>query len=96
MVILNDGDPIDATDIEPRADLSGMDLRDADLKYADLRDADLRDATLSGANLKSADLRRANIYAAKLDKVTIGTSAGKHASLSELKRQGAVREPDNE
>jgi uncharacterized protein YjbI with pentapeptide repeats len=36
MVNLEDDDPIDATDIEPEADFSGMDLTDADLSSASI------------------------------------------------------------
>ena len=57
--------------IEPRANLSGADLREADLREAnlrgaDLRGADLREADLRGANLRGADLRGANLRGADL------------------------------
>jgi hypothetical protein len=63
---LPDDADISETDIQPDADLRGVDLQNVTLQGGNLRGADLR-----GANLRGADLRGANLRGVSLDEACL-------------------------
>jgi hypothetical protein len=84
MINLGVDDPVNDDDIEPGANLYGVDLPGADLSGADLSGSTLSEADLSGANLSSADLYNTDLYRADLSGADLSGATVSKANLSKI------------
>jgi hypothetical protein len=82
MVDLGADAPVDDNEIEPGANLYGVDLPGANLSGADLSDATLSEADLSGADLSGAELYSADLYKADLPRDDLSGATLSEANLS--------------
>jgi len=74
----------------PRADLSGINLRDSMLRRANFRKATLRKANLQGANLVEANLQEANLNGANLQGARLLFTNLQGADLLRASLRGAI------
>jgi hypothetical protein len=84
MVDLGADAPVDDNEIEPGANLYGVDLPSADLSGADLSDATLSEADLSGADLSGVNLYNADLYKADLPRADLSGVTLSEANLSKI------------
>jgi hypothetical protein len=87
---LGSDDPYDGADLEPGADLYGVNLRGADLSGVDLSDATLSKGNLSQTDLSQADLHRADLYKADLYDANLSGVTFSDANLSKADLSNAT------